>query len=505
MNSSPHPKKFACDKCDKSYEKRRYLQVHYDAVHNGKTFPCHKCDKAFTRNSSLHEHVRSAHIGIRFPCDQCDKNFTSKRYLRDHVTGVHLNLRPFKCKICSKAFKSTANLFTHSKTHNQVSQQDLPSPQLSHESEKAANTSQSFLSDDEEPPAMIFRFRPDNPEQLTEEVTLQSVNSVMDETVSSISSTAKPQSNRPFKCDICDRSFSLKSHVELHARKRHHNKPNKKSQSASAVKVYQCGICSQTFLKLYHLTEHVDKAHTVKKTTEIKGNLKETITTTEKPVTNDKKQMIRCDNCDLTFAARSELKLHQRKQHRNKFACDKCGKSFYRNAYLKAHISIVHMGEKPFQCELCDKSYVQNTDLKLHVDAVHKGIRYKCEQCEKSFLKPRYLKSHVNIVHEGIRLKCDVCDKNFTHPHYLKSHVDSVHRGIRKYKCQKCFRAFKQRHTLKLHLKKLHGISKTFQCDNCDAKFSRKEFLVGHKHRIHGEKNVREENPAVIKLKQELF
>ncbi|HBR70347.1 TPA: hypothetical protein DIC20_04280 [Candidatus Dependentiae bacterium] len=45
---------------------------------------------------------------------------------------------------------------------------------------------------------------------------------------------------------------------------------------------------------------------------------------------------------------------------------------------LAEHISIKHMGERPFKCVSCDKYFAQEEDLMQHADRRHKNLKKDC-------------------------------------------------------------------------------------------------------------------------------
>ena len=60
--------------------------------------------------------------------------------------------------------------------------------------------------------------------------------------------------NKPFKCDICDYSFSLKCNMNRHIVSVHNGK-----------KLYKCNICDATFSENRNMKKHVSQIHEGKK------------------------------------------------------------------------------------------------------------------------------------------------------------------------------------------------------------------------------------------------
>ena len=60
---------------------------------------------------------------------------------------------------------------------------------------------------------------------------------------------------------------------------------------------------------------------------------------------------------------------------------------FTQKAHLKAHITSVHEGNKPFECEACEARFAQKGTLHRHVESIHKqnkpfkSVRQKLKTC----------------------------------------------------------------------------------------------------------------------------
>ncbi|MCJ8748289.1 hypothetical protein PDJAM_G00163020 [Pangasius djambal] len=135
-------------------------------------------------------------------------------------------------------------------------------------------------------------------------------------------------SDRPFRCSICDKSFTLEfnllKHQKLHA----------------GEKPFHCSHCGKTFTQLFNLTSH-QRTHTG-----------------EKPFL--------CSQCGKRFSQASKLKTHLRIHTGEKpYVCLTCGKSFSDSSTLNKH-QRTHTGEKPYQCVMCGKSFGQSAHLMKH-------------------------------------------------------------------------------------------------------------------------------------------
>ena len=149
--------------------------------------------------------------------------------------------------------------------------------------------------------------------------------------------TDEPKKNHPFKCDICDKSFSSKSNLKHHIDTIH-----------LKLKSYKCEECGKTFNQKGNLEYHVKTVHL-------------------------KIKPYKCEECCKTFGSKQDLKRHIDAVHLKikPFKCDECGISFATEGNLKTHINQVH---HPYKCKYCEELFDDQDSLYGHVSLVHKNF-----------------------------------------------------------------------------------------------------------------------------------
>lgn len=166
-------------------------------------------------------------------------------------------------------------------------------------------------------------------------------------------------SEKPFKCSICVKSFTIETNLMRHRREQH------------PERIRDCEYCDESFRTKIDLKDHVSKFH---------GN---------------KLNTHRCNVCAESFPLKSLLIAHTETKHKPvaEHLCSECGK-VYPSAYgLKAHLHS-HSQAKPFACQHCPSTFRFQSNLNRHL-FTHTGERnFFCDVCNKAFFSNDDMRKH---------------------------------------------------------------------------------------------------------------
>jgi len=93
------------------------IDLNGESLHeHDRPFQCEVCTKRFRTKANLKTHSKT-HLDVwPFECAVCKKKFRQRFSLNRHNL-IHLDLRPFECEVCGKKFRQKAHLNGHRKLH----------------------------------------------------------------------------------------------------------------------------------------------------------------------------------------------------------------------------------------------------------------------------------------------------------------------------------------------------------------------------------------------------
>uniref|UniRef100_F6Y2V1 Zinc finger protein 677 n=1 Tax=Equus caballus TaxID=9796 RepID=F6Y2V1_HORSE len=310
-------------------------------------------------------------------------------------------------------------------------------------------------------------------------------------------------SEKPYKCNACEKAFRESSNLASHQRILSGQRPYKCNECGKAFtqfanlsrhlrlhtreKPYKCDICGKGCSQNANLASH-QKIHTGErpyKCNECGKALSERSSLTQHKRIHTGEKPYKCNECGKTFRGSLNLTNHQRiHSGQRPYKCSECDKSFNRISHLTRHQRI-HTGEKPYKCNMCGKVCSQHSNLTIH-QRTHTGEKpYKCNECGKAFMERSSLTQHTRI-HSGEKpYSCKECGKAFNQSSNLVIH-QIIHTGEKPYKCNVCGKAFNVCSSLTRH-QTIHTGEKPYKCSECDKAFTQFANLTRHQ-RMHTEK-----------------
>lgn len=401
-------------------------------------------------------------------CPKCNKIFDRAGKFESHAR-VHTGEKPFECDICHQRYSTKSNLTVHRKKHNSEIEFHKKEHKCSY-CNKLHATKKTLVKH-------VKRFHPENIQEFL---------------------SIRKKKSEGWKCDICNKSFTRRPHLEEHRILHTQDKP------------FKCTYCEEHFKSRFARLKHQEKFHL---------------------------GPFPCNICGRQFNDTGNLKRHIECTHggKRKWTCFICGKSVRERTTLKEHLRI-HSGEKPHLCSICGQSFRHGSSYRLHLRVHHDDKRYECEECGKSFIRHDHLTKHKKI-HSGEKAhQCEECGKCFGRRDHLTVHYKSVHlgekvwqkykaafhqcevckkifkgkssldmhfrthSGEKPYKCQICNQSFRIKKTLTKHMV-IHSDARPFNCQYCNATFKRKDKLKYHTDHVHGGKST-EESPSPPPLEE---
>ena len=430
-----------------------------------KPFHCHLCGRGFSKKLSLQTHLQN-HDSYRHKCDICNQLFAKGAYVLSHKKLVH--------GVVVKSQNGPHHL-THSNHH--------PSPS------------------------------------------------------STPSSCGKPEK---FTCNQCNRTYSheenFREHVKLHAVPKRFvcNRCGRRFAKNGALQTHlrnhdefthSCSICRQVFARTRDLNAHMALDHDILRGVRATNALE---AAGDEPVSNIESQTpYSCTVCNKQFVKEGNLRIHEKLclTGERKFVCDKCGRSFSQQKYLRAHLR--NHDQYQFSCSICQQMFGTVQYLGRHMKIEHSdhntdnstpckestknntgsgteepdepiealedvGVDNHLDSVEESNIihdkdeSSPSTKSDIVVVDEDGKTRhcCKFCDRQYSTKWNLSVHERLHVPQGKPFKCNRCGRRFNEKSSLDMHL--LRHDSYKYKCKICLQVFGKPNFLQRHEETAHG-------------------
>ncbi|XP_006815230.1 uncharacterized protein LOC102803845 [Saccoglossus kowalevskii] len=301
MEESMNEREMMCQKCGKGFALKSSWKIH---VSNNICFQrkCRFCHAAPMMYKDWMFHMIANHATKMtiYRCELCGKEFLHNTLHKKHLHRIHgKEWKCFTCNICGKMYRYQPQLKFHKIQHHEKK-----------------NYTCCFC----------------DKKFATEKVLLKHQN--------------QHTEGKKYECELCGGLFVSSSSLGSHMHVKHIK--NKYSS---------CQYCEKSFYLKSELELHLSSVH------------------------DKFENLIQCDYCDKVFKHELRLKVHIRRMHiSNPVQCEVCGKQFRNQEKLSQHM-FVHSDVKEHRCDLCGREFKQKHALKRHMSVHNNIRPWQCDMC----------------------------------------------------------------------------------------------------------------------------
>ncbi|XP_060714434.1 zinc finger protein 646 [Tachysurus vachellii] len=375
-------------------------------------FVCDQCGRSYRHAGSLVNHKNSHKTG-EYYCAVCNNTYSNQLAMKNHLR-IHFSIKKHCCQDCGKAFRGNKQLLNHTCKQNCKNAALKGKGRGRRRAKELACKNCKLVF----PSALLLAGH-----TCSTEPDPKSTPAVSDHNHNGATSVVKEE--RPFKCNICGRSYrhagSLLNHKNTH--KTGH---------------FTCSFCAKPFSNPMALRNHT-RIHTQKKkyvcTTCGKAFRLSSILYNHQKIHARGVIHYSCHICGKRFQGKSGLKRHRCYRNSSSssplsqdggdkcYTCDQCGRS-YRHAGSLLNHKKTHSADL-LHCSLCLKTFTDHLELQSHSQMA----RHCCPDCGKTFCEFAHLQSHMEVHSKGLPYYCSVCQQNFPNMASFEQHQE-VHQSI---------------------------------------------------------------------------
>ena len=409
-------------------------------------------------------------------CKLCNFKSQNQGNLKQHINAVHIG-RKFECQYCGQLASTRRNLNNHIRQHKDK----YSCTKCDYKVRTKVLLSEHILSKHE---SVLLEF---SCELCGKSFALKST----------LSTHKRKCQEETYKCVHCEVIFSSKSALRRH------------KDLAHKTNIYQCKLCEYQTGSTSNLSYHKTKEHSDKrykcgicdKENVSLGNMQQhfknnhpldelNIISPHEPMALKKKEekIYNCDKCDYNSYKTQKLKLHKMEVHAEKYlSCTKCTHLSRSKTGFRHHLRNKH-NEFLFSinCEFCDEKFVTKSKKNDHIEINHQINVRVCVPCDFKTYVPARMENHKTKYHRE-KPRCDICGQEFLITS-IRRHVKREHPS----QYEEFDKRFTARNASKLENRKLqwrlNAKAKKLQryiCAECGKDFSSNRGLMLHIGSVH--------------------
>ncbi|XP_055382523.1 uncharacterized protein LOC129612783 [Condylostylus longicornis] len=450
---------YKCKYCNLRYKVKYQALLHEKKHRKQKLVECNLCAKSFNKYY-IHYH-KKIHHDSRIKLSHPPKLLKDIDGKEKEETKTE-NILVFECNICKKKLDSADLLKIHVNIDHKESESTSENPcskvplLLSVKSEESVTPLSEQITNSEEVEG-----------NWTKKEKCKICAEIFDYHYLATHMRTHTVDNKPFKCDVCPRTFRFKSSLIRHSITVHTKKKKEKKNNMDV----------STLSGKESLSSSAISSAPVKKSKKI--TIRTLIKDKKIPVVNGPPFKCPHEGCRKFFGRRLGFNKHYL-LHLDTFKCKFCNRCFQTRKVLQKHINF-HTEKLPYKCKICSKAFPVKHALIWHKRrnncenplAEESKVSYDCERCMKSFITKSTLRQHI------LENTCEFTKneaKIATVPSEVQISVKEENVTIveTKLKCESCGEVFLNSCDLSIHCKKANCVPKAITTALSDLKEDKK-------------------------------